>query len=82
MIDKLFNISFKGRHSKMWPFNTEELCMSTEVNFFTDTGEKDTGAHAVLVPIAKEKRKLTGTLKSHKQCFKALKKERDNSNRP
>lgn len=46
MVDKLFDISFKGRHSKTWRFNTEELCMSTEVNFFKGIGENGTGAHS------------------------------------
>lgn len=48
IVDKSLSTSFKGRHCKMWRFNIEELCMSTEVNFFKGTGENYIEVHTVL----------------------------------
>lgn len=53
MVGKLFNIRFKGGHSKIWRFNTEKLCMSIEANFFKSIGENDTGTYT---RIGKKKR--------------------------
>lgn len=81
MADKLFNISFKGRPSKMWRMNSEELPMKTELNFFKRMGENDTGAHTILVASMKKKKQ------KNLLCWRAIKNvwrcwKTNNSNGP